>query len=211
MCVDVIKFGTGATRLGECATCGANRARATRRWQGDVQCVGGGAVAHEFGERRCAAGQCYVESLQQQDARTFGHHESIAAAIERSRRGGRIATGGRCTAAREGTHVVESRDHHRVERRLGAASECDGRVAAANHFVRLTNRVTGGGAGAHRAERRALRANVNRHFARGHVANGGGDQEGRDATGAALGEDGGLFKQGGRATQARADDRGDTF
>ena len=98
-----------------------------------------------------------------------------------------------------------------MERRFGTAGECHGRVAAANHFVRLANGVTGGGAGAHRAKRWALCANVNRHFARGHIADGGGDQEGRDATGAALGEDGGLFEEGGRAAQARPDDRGDTF
>jgi hypothetical protein len=49
-----------------------------------VQCVGGGAVANEFGERRCTAGECHIESLKEQDARTFGHDESIAAAIERS-------------------------------------------------------------------------------------------------------------------------------
>jgi hypothetical protein len=82
--VDVIEIGAGATRFGECATCSANGARAARRRQGDVQRVGGGAVAHEFGEWRCTAGQGNVESLQQQNARTFGHHETVATTIERS-------------------------------------------------------------------------------------------------------------------------------
>ena len=83
MRVDVIDLCTGATRLGECSTCGTNGTRAARCWQGNVQCVGGGAVANELCEWSCTAGECHVESLQQQDARTFGHHESIAAAIER--------------------------------------------------------------------------------------------------------------------------------
>ena len=82
MRVDVINLGTGATRLGERTTRGTHGTGAARCWQGDVQRVGGRAVTNDLGERRCTAGKRTIESLQQQDARPFGHHESIATAVK---------------------------------------------------------------------------------------------------------------------------------
>ena len=71
--------------------------------------------------------------------------------------------------------------------------------------------MTRSGAGTHRAKRWPLCANVNGDLARGHIADGGGDQEGRDTTGAALGEDGSLLENRGGAAKTRSDDCCDTF
>ena len=92
MRVDVIDVGAAATSFLERAARGAHGTVAARRRQGDVRGVGACAVANDLGERRCATRQGKVESLEQQHAGTFGHHESVTRSVEGARRCGGVAT-----------------------------------------------------------------------------------------------------------------------
>ena len=177
MRVDVVNLAPRASRLLQRATCGAHGAVPARGWEGDVLRVRRCTVANDLGERRGAARKGEIESFKKKNAGTFGHHEAVARAVERSRCCGRIATRRATPTSRKRTHIVESGDHHRVQRRLGAASECSLRITATDRLVRFANGVTCGGAGADRTKRWTLRIDVDRNLARRHVADRSRNQE----------------------------------
>ena len=82
MRVDVINVSTCATRLLQRATCRANGAESARCGEGDELRVGRCSVADDLCERRGATRERKIESLKQQDARTFSHHEAVACAVK---------------------------------------------------------------------------------------------------------------------------------
>ena len=202
--VDVVDLGGVHARPLERLAHGADRAQALGMGGGEVVHVGGGAIAGDLGEDLGAAALGELHVLQHQHHAALPHHEAVAIEVERPAGllGLVVALAHRFDLA-EGAHGQGS------DRGLRAAGEHGSRLTPLDDLGRFPDAVAGGGAGADDRVVRAPGAGVDRHQARGHVADHHRHREGRDAAHPPLQQRGVVLLDLLHASDARGDDDAD--
>ena len=142
---------------------------------GDMEGVAGGAVAGEFSEDACTAGDRVLFGFEHQQASAFAHHEAIARLVEGPRGGRRVIVAGS-----ERLGGGEAGHRNRRDRRFRAAREGDFRVAATDDVCRFTDAVRTAGAGADKTVVHPARAKLDAQLAAGHVRKHHRHEEGAD-------------------------------
>ena len=146
---DAVKVGIGPGSI--CTTrmvTGAGMPQITaisetfRSHAGHVECVRAHAVADHFSQYLCAARLGKLQLFQDQDARAFADHKSVAVLIQRPAGVLRIVVAGR-----KRLHRGKATDAHRRNGRFGAARDHRIGIAALDDAEGVADGVRAGGAG----------------------------------------------------------------
>ena len=171
----------------------------------EVVRVAGSGVTAQFGQRLGSPGSRVVGALQDQHRRALGQHETVAAPVERL-----AGALGMVVLARQGAQGVESRHAQGGYGRFGAAGEDHVGAALADEFPAGSYGIGAAAAGRRDAIVRAHSPGHHGDLRGTHVGQHHGDEEGRDAPGAAFQQHLMLLGKGGQAADSAADDDVDT-
>lgn len=142
MDIDGFEFG-----IGEGLLHGDDCARAVGVLVGDAECVGGGAVADDFGEWFSASRECMFECFEDDDAGAFAEDETSAMQVEGSAGFGRVFVGGG-----ECGESVETGDSEGMDHGVRSAAEHDIGIATSEDFGGFADGLRAGGAGGEAVE-----------------------------------------------------------
>ena len=147
---------------------------------GHVIGVAGGAVAHDLRKDSGAPGLGVLQLLQQEDGRTLAQHEAAALRVKGD--GSPLGIG----ILGQGLHGGEGADGQRRHSGLRAAAEHHISITVPDIVEGIAYGIGAAGTGGHRTGAHAPEAGVDGDLAGGHVADAGGDIEGRDPVPALL-------------------------
>ena len=166
--------------------------------------VGAHAVADHFGQDLCAARSRKLQLFQDQDARAFADHKSVAVLVE-----GPAGAGGLVVARESARMAANPPTESAVTAASAAAGNHRVRIAVQDHAHRVADGIGAGGAGRRRGRNRPLRAVANADLPGRHVHDGRGNKERRDLARAALQQVGVLALDDLESADAGADENAD--
>ena len=135
-------------------------------------CVGRHAVPDDFRIDGRAATLRVLELLEDDHTRALADDEAVAVLVEGPAGARRLVV-----ARRQRPELAEPADTHRRDRRLAAARDHGVGVASLDDLVGVADGVRRGGACRAGRRVRSLRAEPNRHLARGEIDDGRWNEE----------------------------------